>query len=89
MTGGSVPYGKCSVCGKEDVLFISRFYYDIDCECCGGSALKNKYHFERIQHCKNCTPIPPTEIRPVLKRHPIPEREYWDMKVRLDRKGVE
>ncbi len=62
--GGSVPYGKCDICGKEDILHIKYYRYDLDCECCGGAA--KDYHFERLEYCENCKPKAPHIIRPHL-----------------------
>ena len=31
----SIEWGKCEICGKEDQLERTYFYYSIHCECCG------------------------------------------------------
>lgn len=59
--GGEVPYGKCKICGKETVLEITVFRYDINCEC------HNNNHVERVEHCRDCEPKAPGYIRVILK----------------------
>lgn len=54
---GDVEFGKCEVCGKEDVsLRRTYFHYDIPgikCTC------HSPDHFILIRHCCNCEPKEP------------------------------
>ena len=59
---GDMLFGKCEVCGKENVpLSRKYFYYDIACEC------HSPRHFVCVGHCKECKPKPPREIKVVYK----------------------
>ncbi len=59
---GNIEHGKCNVCGKEATLQRKSYYYNIECECCGGI-----HHFETIKYCSNCSPKEPKQIRVILK----------------------
>jgi hypothetical protein len=50
---GEVMYGACQCCGKDSFLQRTYFRYDLKCEC------HSPYHFEIVDHCKECTPIEP------------------------------
>lgn len=56
---GSVEFGRCDICKKEDILQRKYYYYGILCEC------HSPYHFEIVHHCKDCEPKEPliTNVR--------------------------
>ena len=59
-----IEWGKCEVCGKEDQLERTYFYYNVKCECCGN---KNNRHFEIVHHCHKCPAPVPVHIHPWVK----------------------
>jgi hypothetical protein len=46
-------HGRCDVCGKDEELTRTYFYYPIKCEC------HSPNHFELRQHGKDCIPKEP------------------------------
>jgi len=50
---GEMEHGRCDVCGKDETLERTVFYYPIKCEC------HSPQHFEINRHGKNCTPKEP------------------------------
>ena len=54
------PFGKCDYCRKEKPLNIKYYQYDLKCDCHNGN------HSERIEHCDECVPKPPSRIRVVF-----------------------
>lgn len=61
-----IEMGYCDICHKYEQLQRKYYYYDIDCECCGG-----QHHFEIVKYCKNCAPKPPKRILAIV--NPISE----------------
>lgn len=63
-----VPIGKCSVCGKENVQVLRKYYYyDIDCKCCVHKSDGKKRHFSIAYYCENCKPKEPETTTITLK----------------------
>lgn len=63
-----IEFGKCQICGKEEEVERTYFYYPIHCECCGCKDSQGQnMHFEMVIHCKNCPAPMPTEIHPLCK----------------------
>jgi len=60
-------YGRCEVCGKENTLVRTTFYYDIKCECCIPK------HFITVKHCSTCVPKEPRETKIYLKTDALKE----------------
>ena len=58
--------GKCGCCGKNKPLARRYYYYNINCECCGGGG-----HFEIVRYCESCAPKPPETIKVSLSMKPI------------------
>lgn len=54
--------GYCDICHKKGQITRDYYYYDINCECCGGDL-----HFEIVRHCQNCKPKPPKRISAIVK----------------------
>ena len=64
----SIEWGKCEICGKEDQLERTYFYYSIYCECCGNKDENGQNrHFEMVRHCRKCPAPMPKEIYPLYK----------------------
>lgn len=64
---GEMMIGTCDVCGKEHVeLRRKYYYYGIKCQC------HSPEHFEIVEHCKDCEPIPPSKT--VISIQPSNER---------------
>ncbi|OUO00469.1 hypothetical protein B5F97_12080 [Bacteroides clarus] len=64
----SIEWGKCEICGKEEQLERTYFYYPIHCECCGSKDKNGQnVHFEMVRHCINCPAPMPKEIHPLCK----------------------
>jgi hypothetical protein len=64
----SIEWGKCEICGKEDQLERTYFYYSIHCECCGSKDENGQNrHFEMVRHCRKCPAPMPKEIHPLYK----------------------
>ena len=63
---GELEYGICDICGCQDTLSRTYYYYDIKCEC------HSPEHFEIVMTCPRCKPVPPKktkiEINPVSFR---------------------
>lgn len=55
--------GICCLCGDMvDKLIRTTFKYgDIKCEC------HSPYHFELFDHCKDCKPKTPVEVKITLR----------------------
>lgn len=73
----SVMFGHCNICGKEDYLSVKTYEYDLKCEC------HSPYHFERIEHCSNCVPSPPTNTLVWIKPKGYGKSEF-DAKLMLE-----
>jgi len=54
-----VEYGKCDICGNDNILSRKYYYYDIKCDCCNS---KDDNHFEIVKYCNKCKPKPPQKI---------------------------
>jgi len=54
-------YGQCGICKTYTQLNRTYFHYDIKCEC------HSPYHFDLVEHCKNCIPKQPNETKINLK----------------------
>lgn len=63
---GGIEFGKCDICGKENYLERTYFYYLIDCVCCESKTNGHKCHFEKVAHCHDCIPEIPLEIHPYI-----------------------
>lgn len=63
---GEIEYGVCDVCGCQDQLERTYYYYGIKCDC------HSPEHFEIMRTCPRCEPKPPkrtkVEIRPLSYR---------------------
>lgn len=59
---GAVLIGKCDICGKRTNLDVTYFCYNIKCECC------SPRHFVRVEHCKDCIPEIPKEVK-IITNH--------------------
>lgn len=57
---GDIPWGSCWYCKKEGPLRITYFSFPINCECCSSN------HSIRIEHCKDCEAVMPTETAVLL-----------------------
>ncbi len=57
--------GKCTICGQSGIMMRKYYYYDVDCDCCGGTR-----HFEIVHHHENCIPRPPSTIKIALEIQP-------------------
>jgi hypothetical protein len=55
-----IEYGKCEVCGKENVLKRTYFRYGFKCQC------HSPEHFEIVRHCADCVPQKPLETKVVF-----------------------
>lgn len=55
-----IEIGYCDICHQKTQIQRQYYYYDIDCECCGGK------HFEIIRYCSNCMPHPPHRISAIV-----------------------
>ena len=66
----------CDVCHKKTQVQRQYYYYDIDCECCGGN------HFQIIRYCKDCKPEPPlwisAQVKPIPKSRGKFNPENWE-----------
>ena len=58
---GDIECGVCDICKNKRDLKRTYYRYDIKCEC------HSPQHFELVCHCKNCTPIEPTETKVILR----------------------
>ena len=54
---GEMEYGVCDICGCQDVLSRTYYYYNIKCEC------HSPEHFEIVSTCPRCEPRPPEKTR--------------------------
>jgi len=48
-----VEIDYCDICHKKKQIQRKYYYYDINCECCGGPQ-----HFEIVKYCTECKPVP-------------------------------
>jgi len=65
---GEINKGRCQCCGKENVNLTRKYFHyklpnDLKCECCGTS---DNTHFVIVEHCKDCVPKEPEEVKVVL-----------------------
>lgn len=65
-----IEYGKCDICGKDGNLNRKYYYYDIACNCCNDKG--KSPHFEIVNYCDSCKPVPPRKVTVVID--PISER---------------
>ena len=60
---GEQEYGTCDICGCQDTLSRTYYYYNIKCEC------HSPEHFEIVMTCPKCKPVPPkktsVEMKPI------------------------
>ncbi len=59
-----IQIGICKICNKEASIKSKIYHYDIICECCNASTDR---HFEIVNHCADCTPVPPLIIKVMAK----------------------
>ncbi len=74
-----IEYGICDICGCQDTLSRTYYYYNIKCEC------HSPEHFEIVMTCPRCKPIPPKktkiEINPVSFRSEASNiQSYYNLK---------
>lgn len=65
---GELMVGKCQCCGKDNVPLIRKYFHyklpdGLKCECCGTA---DDTHFVIVDHCKECKPKEPREVKVVL-----------------------
>lgn len=53
--------GVCEMCGREKLLSRKTYFYGIKCLC------HSPEHFETVDHCVDCKPIPPSRIMVTIK----------------------
>lgn len=55
---GEMMIGTCMVCRQEKKHLARKYYYyGIQCEC------HSPEHFEILEHCKECSPKPPSTTK--------------------------
>ena len=64
-------YGVCDICGAQDYVSRTYFYYHIDCDCCKGP--ENHNHHEIVYTCPRCVAVPPKTLR--VKMQPFDWRD--------------
>jgi hypothetical protein len=66
---GEFMIGQCDVCGKEKVALKRQYYfYGVKCDC------HSPEHFEIVEHCNDCTPVPPKRTTITLEPNEIRHR---------------
>lgn len=61
--------GTCAICRRPNQVLQRKYYHYMihpTCDCCRG-----QFHFEIVNHCKDCQPVPPESIRPTFTINPI------------------
>ena len=63
-----VEIDYCDICHKKKQVQRKYYYYNINCECCGGPQ-----HFEIVKYCAECEPVPPRRIAAIVV--PVPREK--------------